>query len=58
MSGNAAPGTGQDAELARVFEQHRRYLRAIAYRMLGSMAEADDAVQETWMRFAPPAPAA
>ena len=52
MSDDAAPGTGQDAELARVFEQHRRHLRAIAYRMLGSLAEADDAVQETWVRFA------
>ncbi len=52
MSGDAAPGTDQDAELARVFEQHRRHLRAIAYRMLGSLAEADDAVQETWVRFA------
>ena len=52
MSDDAAPGTAQDAELARVFEQHRRHLRAIAYRMLGSLAEADDAVQETWVRFA------
>lgn len=52
MSDDPAPGTGRDAELAREFEQHRRHLRAIAYRMLGSPAEADDAVQETWMRFA------
>ena len=52
MSDDAVPGTGQDAELARVFEQHRRHLRAIAYRMLGSLAEADDAVQDTWVRFA------
>ena len=52
MSDDPAPGTGQDAELARVFEQHRRHLRAIAYRMLGSLAEADDTVQETWVRFA------
>jgi len=52
VSDNAAPGAGQDAELARVFEEHRRHLRAIAYRMLGSLAEADDAVQETWVRFA------
>ncbi len=52
MSDDAAPGPGQDAELARVFQQQRRHLRAIAYRMLGSLAEADDAVQETWVRFA------
>ena len=52
MSDDAAPGTDQDAELARVFEQHRGHLRAIAYRMLGSVAEADDAVQEAWVRFA------
>ena len=52
MSDDAAPGTAQDAELARVFQQQRRHLRAIAYRMLGSLAEADDAVQETWVRFA------
>ena len=52
MIDDTAAGSGQDAELARVFEQHRRHLRAIAYRMLGSLAEADDAVQETWVRFA------
>ena len=52
MSDDAAPGTGQDTELARVFEQHRRHLRAIAYRMLGSLAEADDAVQETARQLA------
>jgi RNA polymerase sigma factor (sigma-70 family) len=41
----------QDAELATEFEQHRARLRAIAHRMLGSQAEADDAVQETWLRL-------
>src|SRR4051794_683242 len=38
-------------ELARAFEGHRARLRAIAHRMLGSQAEADDAVQETWLRL-------
>jgi RNA polymerase sigma-70 factor (ECF subfamily) len=41
-----------DQELARHFEQHRGRLRAVAYRMLGSLSEADDAVQETWLRLA------
>jgi RNA polymerase sigma factor (sigma-70 family) len=33
------------------FEQSRTHLKAVAYRMLGSIAEADDAVQEAWLRF-------
>jgi RNA polymerase sigma factor (sigma-70 family) len=33
------------------FEQHRPHLRAVAYRMLGSMTEADDALQEAWIRL-------
>ena len=37
--------------LAQEFEQHRTRLRAVAYRMLGSLSEADDAVQETWLRL-------
>src|SRR5438128_153587 len=36
--------------LAVGFEQNRTRLRAVAYRMLGSLAEADDAVQEAWLR--------
>ena len=34
------------------FEAHRAHLRAVAYRMLGSLTEADDAVQEAWLRLA------
>lgn len=37
--------------LADRFEQHRPRLRAVAYRMLGSLAEADDAVQDAWLRL-------
>ena len=37
--------------LAEQFEEHRTRLRAVAYRMLGSLSEADDAVQETWLRL-------
>src|SRR3954466_3915278 len=33
------------------FEEHRNHLRAVAYRMLGSLSEADDAVQEAWLRL-------
>jgi RNA polymerase sigma-70 factor, ECF subfamily len=37
--------------LADEFEEHRAHLRAVAYRMLGSTSEADDAVQESWIRL-------
>ena len=37
--------------LAGQFERHRPHLRAVAYRMLGSVGETDDAVQETWLRI-------
>lgn len=43
--------TGKESEwLAERFEENRPHLRAVAYRMLGSFAEADDAVQDTWLR--------
>jgi RNA polymerase sigma factor (sigma-70 family) len=41
----------QDDWLAERFQAHRTHLRAVAYRMLGSLSEADDAVQEAWLRL-------
>ena len=43
--------TNQSDWLAERFEAHRNRLRAVAYRMLGSLSEADDAVQEAWLRL-------
>jgi RNA polymerase sigma-70 factor (ECF subfamily) len=40
-----------DDWLAERFEEHRTHLRAVAYRMLGSLSEADDAVQDAWLRL-------
>lgn len=37
--------------LARSFEEHRTHLRAVGYRMLGSLSEAEDAVQEAWLKL-------
>jgi len=37
--------------LAERFETHRTHLQGVAYRMLGSLSEAEDAVQETWFRL-------
>jgi RNA polymerase sigma-70 factor (ECF subfamily) len=42
----------EDDWLAERFETHRGHLRSVAYRMLGSLTEADDAVQEAWLRLA------
>ena len=33
------------------FERHRRHLQAVAYRMLGSLSDAEDVVQEAWLRL-------
>src|SRR5437867_97220 len=41
----------QGGWLAERFEANRSHLRAVAYRMLGSLSEADDAVQEAWLRL-------
>jgi RNA polymerase sigma factor (sigma-70 family) len=43
--------TDEGGWLAKRFEDHRRHLRGVAYRMLGSRSEADDAVQEAWLRL-------
>jgi RNA polymerase sigma factor (sigma-70 family) len=42
---------GDDEFLAERFEEHRAHLRAVAYKMLGSLSEAEDAVQESWLRL-------
>src|SRR5262244_1381534 len=42
---------GEQDWLAEQFEAHRTRLRAVAYRMLGSSSEADDAVQDAWLRL-------
>jgi RNA polymerase sigma factor (sigma-70 family) len=44
-------GPVEQDELAAAFEEQRTHLRAVAYRMLGSVHEADDAVQEAWLRL-------
>ena len=43
----------EDEWLAERFEAAPGHLRAVAYRMLGSLSEADDAVQEAWLRLEP-----
>ena len=42
---------GEHDWLAGRLEENRAHLRSVAYRMLGSLTEADDAVQETWLRL-------
>jgi len=41
----------EHAWLAEQFEKNRGHMRAVAYRMLGSLSEAEDAVQESWLRL-------
>jgi RNA polymerase sigma factor (sigma-70 family) len=41
----------ENQRLAERFEEHRDHLRSVAYRILGSQAEADDAIQEAWLRL-------
>ncbi|MFJ9365254.1 RNA polymerase sigma factor SigJ [Nocardia sp. NPDC101769] len=50
MSDGRPDGPDQ-AELARRFEEHRGYLRRVAYSTLGSLSDADDVVQEAWLRL-------
>ena len=53
--GRGAPVAGSASReadwTAARFSEHRAYLRSVAYRMLGSLSEADDAVQEAWLRL-------
>ncbi|MFC8131780.1 sigma-70 family RNA polymerase sigma factor [Streptomyces sp. NPDC057302] len=42
---------GRSEALAARFEEHRPHLKAVAYRMLGSLSESEDAVQESWIRL-------
>ncbi len=51
MTVGASEVTQDDRWLAEQFETNRGHLRAVAYRMLGSLDEADDAVQEAWLRL-------
>src|SRR6266480_83821 len=45
------PAMDEGTWFAQQFEKNRGHLRGVAYRMLGSLSEADDAVQETWLRL-------
>src|SRR5262249_103002 len=47
----SAMEAGPDEGLAQRFEENRDHLRAVAYRLLGSVSEVEDAVQETWIRL-------
>ncbi|MFC7892075.1 sigma-70 family RNA polymerase sigma factor [Streptomyces sp. NPDC057381] len=51
VTGEHMAGEQGDRRLAERFEEHRGQLKAVAYRMLGSLSEAEDAVQEAWLRL-------
>ncbi|WP_344364437.1 RNA polymerase sigma-70 factor [Streptomyces gobitricini] len=52
MATDTETGPGTDADtIARVFEEHRPVLTGVAYRMLGRVADAEDVVQEAWLRW-------
>ncbi|MEU4119356.1 sigma-70 family RNA polymerase sigma factor [Kitasatospora sp. NPDC028055] len=44
-------GSDERSTRTALFEEHRPHLRAVAYRMLGSISEAEDALQDAWLRF-------
>ena len=46
------PSQIDQAQLARRFEEHRPYLRRLAYSTLGSLTDAEDVVQDAWLRWA------
>ncbi|KOU84405.1 RNA polymerase sigma 70 [Streptomyces sp. XY593] len=51
MRGGDVARVDEGSLLTERFEEHRSHLRAVSYRMLGSLTEADDAVQEAWLRL-------
>lgn len=51
MSGDIGASMDQDDWLGKRFDENRARLRAVAYRMLGSASEAEDALQETWLKL-------
>src|SRR5262249_7245055 len=48
---NGRKGMKESDWLAKQFQENRAHLRAVAFRMLGSLTEADDAIQEVWLRL-------